>query len=148
MISLEAYLPVILFALFLICFVVQLYYLIYYHRRLYTYEPLQELRQAAIPISVIISARNEARNLTENLSSVLEQDYPDFEVVVVNDCSVDGSEDIRKDFQARYPRLRVVIVTENDRFKTGKKFALTMGIKAAKNEHLLFTDADCRAGFA
>ncbi|MGZ3823241.1 MAG: glycosyltransferase, partial [Mucilaginibacter sp.] len=96
------------------------------------------------PISVIISARNEAKNLTENLPLFLEQNYPDFEVVVINDCSLDDSEDILKEIGKKYANLKIVTVTENDRFKTGKKFALTMGIKAAKNEHLLFSDADCK----
>ena len=101
-----------------------------------------------IPVSVIISARNEANNLTENLPLILEQNYPDFEVIVVNDCSLDDSENVLKEFQLKYPHLKMVTVTEHDRFKTGKKFALTMGIKAAKNEHLLFTDADCQPASA
>ncbi|HZX58333.1 MAG TPA: glycosyltransferase [Mucilaginibacter sp.] len=140
----EVYLPGILFALLFICFIVQLYYLIFYHRRLYAYVPLEELKPVNIPISVIISARNEAKNLAENLPSVLEQDYPDFEVVVVNDCSLDDSEEVLKEIAAKYPKLKVVTVVEHERFKTGKKFAITLGIKAAKNEHLLFTDADCK----
>ncbi len=142
--ALEVYLPGILFALLFICFIVQLYYLIFYHRRLYAYVPLDELKPVNIPVSVIISARNEAKNLAENLPSVLDQAYPDFEVVVVNDCSLDDSEEVLKEIAAKYPKLKVVTVTEHERFKTGKKFAITLGIKAAKNEHLLFTDADCR----
>lgn len=140
----EAYLPGILFALLFACFVTQLFYLIYYHRRLSKYAPLEELPTPNLPISVIISARNEEQNLLNNLPAILEQDYPDFEVVVVNDCSLDESEQALKELCVKYSRLKTVNVTENDRFKTGKKFALTMGIKAAKNEHLLFTDADCR----
>ena len=97
-----------------------------------------------VPVSVIISARNEADKLPENLPPILEQNYPDFEVIVVNDCSVDNSENVLKEIQLKYPNLKIVTVVENDRHKTGKKFALTMGIKASKNEHLLFTDADCK----
>jgi biofilm PGA synthesis N-glycosyltransferase PgaC len=96
-----------------------------------------------LPISVIISARNEAKNLAAYLPDILEQEYPDFEVIVVNDCSVDNSDIVLMGLQAKYPHLKVSTVTEHPRFKTGKKFALTMGIKTAKNEHLLFTDADC-----
>lgn len=103
-----------------------------------------ELPEVKMPISVVISARNESKNLTENLPYILQQNYPDFEVVVVNDCSYDDSEEVLKDLKRLYPRLKVVTITEHDRFKTGKKFALTLGIKAAKNEHLLFTDADCK----
>jgi biofilm PGA synthesis N-glycosyltransferase PgaC len=114
------------------------------HSRLTAYKPLEKLPEVNLPVSVIISARNEAKNLTENLPSILEQKYPDFEVVVVNDCSFDASETVLSEFKDTYPNLKVVTITEHDRFKTGKKFALTLGIKAAKNEHLLFTDADCK----
>ncbi|MBS1531267.1 MAG: glycosyltransferase [Bacteroidetes bacterium] len=147
----EAYLPEALLALLSLCFIAQQYYLFYYHSRLYSYQPAEKIRKPPkhiVPVSVIISARNEAKNLPENLPFVLEQDYPDFEVVVVNDCSFDESEEVLKELCAKYPLLKVVNVTEHDRFKTGKKFALTMGIKAAKNEHLLFTDADCRPASA
>lgn len=139
----DTYLPEGLVALLSLCFIAQLYNLFYYHRRLYAYHVNDDAVQNAVPISVIISARNEAKNLAENLPAILEQNYPDFEVIIVNDCSLDDSEEVLKELCSKYPRLKVVVVTEHDRFKTGKKFALTMGIKAAKNEHLLFTDADC-----
>ncbi len=132
------------FLLLLLCFIVQLYYLISIHSKLAAYQPLEELKQVDIPVSVIISARNEAKNLTSNLPFFLEQVYPDFEVVVINDCSSDDSDSVLKELKQKYPHLKLVNVTENDRFKTGKKFALTMGIKAAKNEYLLFSDADCQ----
>jgi biofilm PGA synthesis N-glycosyltransferase PgaC len=145
---LETYLPEALFVLFALCFINQLYYLLYYHSRLRSYKTPADLGLASTPISVIISARNEQENLSENLPLILEQEYSDFEVIVINDCSMDDSEHILKEIQLKYPRLKIVTITENDRFKTGKKFALTMGIKAAKNEHLLFTDADCRPSSA
>jgi biofilm PGA synthesis N-glycosyltransferase PgaC len=141
---LETYLPDALFILLTFCFIVQLFYLIYYHNRLRTYKPAHELVLSTLPISVIISARNEAEKLPENLPSILEQNYPDFEVIVVNDCSVDDSENVLKAIQLKYPQLKIVTIVENERHKTGKKFALTMGIKASKNEHLLFIDADCK----
>jgi biofilm PGA synthesis N-glycosyltransferase PgaC len=140
---LETYIKEALFLLFQLCFIVQLYYLVSNHSRLAGYKPADELPPSIIPISVIISARNEAKNLGQYLPAVLQQDYPDFEVIVVNDCSYDASYDVLQEMQTQYPHLKVVTITEHDRFKTGKKFALTLGIKAAKNEHLLFTDADC-----
>lgn len=105
---------------------------------------MEQLPEVLIPVSVIISARNEAKNLQENLPFILQQNYSDFEVVVINDCSYDASDVVLEDMQRLYPQLKVVTITEHDRFKTGKKFALTLGIKAAKNEYLLFTDADCK----
>jgi len=113
------------------------------HSKLAAFKGRPELPENNFPVSVVISARNEARNLSEFLPAILTQDYPDYEVIVVNDCSSDGSDIILLEMQVRYPHLKVVTITEHDRFKTGKKFALTLGIKAAANEHMLFTDADC-----
>ncbi|WP_345101029.1 glycosyltransferase [Mucilaginibacter panaciglaebae] len=140
----ETYIRLTLFVVFLLVFIVQLYYLISNYKSLSAYKVTNELPEVTIPISVVISARNESKNLAENLPYILQQDYPDFEVVVVNDCSYDDSEDVLKALKIQYPQLKIVTITEHDRFKTGKKFALTLGIKAAKNEHLLFTDADCK----
>jgi len=141
---LETYIKVALLILLLLCFIIQLYFLIAKQNALAAYTPPEELPVVNLPISVIISARNEEANLKEYLPSILNQNYPDFEVVVVNDCSSDSSDLVLEAFQKTYPRLKVVTITEHARFKTGKKFALTLGIKAAKNEHLLFTDADCQ----
>ena len=141
--DLETYIQEALFILFQFCFIIQLYFLVNNQSKLTSYTPPDTLPAVRIPISVIISARNEAQNLSENLPSILQQNYPDFEVVVVNDCSYDTSDIILEELKETYPVLKVVTITEHDRFKTGKKFALTLGIKASKNEHLLFTDADC-----
>jgi len=140
---LETYIKEGLVLLFQLCFILQLYYLVTNHSKLAAYKPLDGIIPANIPLSVIISARNEANNLRQYLPAILQQNYPDYEVIVVNDCSYDESDMVLQDFEKQYPRLKVVTITEHDRFKTGKKFALTLGIKAAKNEHLLFTDADC-----
>ncbi|AMR32074.1 transmembrane glycosyltransferase [Mucilaginibacter sp. PAMC 26640] len=140
----EAYIQEALFVIFQLCFIVQLYYLVGNHSRLAGYVPLKVLPEPSVPVSVIISARNEARNLTENLPYILQQKYPDYEVVVINDCSTDNSDEVLLDIQREFPHLKIVTITEHARYKTGKKFALTLGIKAAKNEYLLFTDADCK----
>lgn len=97
-----------------------------------------------VPVSVVICARNEFENLKKNLPSILNQNYPYFEVVVVNDRSWDDSRFFLEDMAGRHARLKVVHVPENDKFWSGKKFALTLGIKAASYDNLLFTDADCR----
>ncbi len=82
-------------------------------------------------------------NLRKFLPSVLEQDYPSFEVIVVNDCSEDETEEVLAGFKARYPRLRISTIKKDPIFIHGKKLALTIGIKASVNNLLLFTDADC-----
>jgi len=96
------------------------------------------------PVSVIICARNEAENLRKFLPAVLEQDYPDFEVIVVNDCSEDNSYVILGNYLLLYPHLKISTVNKDPKFTHNKKFAQFIGIKAAKNEILLFTDADCQ----
>lgn len=125
------------------CFLVQLYFLLFVHLKLLNVRVEQPSEQSDIPLSVIISARNEAENLLKYLPSVLHQNYSNFEVVVVNDRSWDGTAEILKDFEKNYAHLKVVTVTDGEKFIAGKKFAVTMGIKAASNEWLVFTDADC-----
>jgi biofilm PGA synthesis N-glycosyltransferase PgaC len=142
--GLETYIQEALFILFQVSFFIQLYFLVSNQSVLAAYKPRDKIKKTSIPVSVIISARNEANNLRENLPAILAQKYPDFEVIVVNDCSFDSSDMVLEELQTTWPHLKIVTITEHARFKTGKKFALTLGIKAAKNEHLLFTDADCK----
>lgn len=96
------------------------------------------------PVSVIICARNEGENLSRFLPLVLEQDYLDYEVIIVNDGSCDDTEDIIKDLQKVYHNLYITNIPQETRIISHKKLAITVGVKAAKNEILLFTDADCR----
>lgn len=95
------------------------------------------------PVSVVICARNELKNLRHFLPSVLDQDYPNYQVVVVNDCSWDESSKFLEEMEDAYPHLKVITLKEQEKYKHGKKFALTLGIKGAAHEHLLLTDADC-----
>jgi cellulose synthase/poly-beta-1,6-N-acetylglucosamine synthase-like glycosyltransferase len=95
------------------------------------------------PISVIICAKDEADNLRQFLPMVLQQEYPDFEVIVINDGSTDETENLLNDLSVEYPNLRTTFVPVGARNLSTKKLGLTLGIKAAKNELLLFTDADC-----
>ncbi len=136
-------LEISLLAGFVVCFFILLYYTLFVHLKLarITVEPISE--ELERPLSVIISARNEAENLIKYLPSVLHQKYSNFEVVVVNDRSWDGTAELLEDFDKKYDHLKVVTVVDGDKFIAGKKFAVSMGIKAASNEWLVFTDADC-----
>ncbi len=96
------------------------------------------------PVSVIICAKNEAENLKNFIPSILDQNYPNFEVILVNDASVDETLEVMEYFEALDPRIRLVNVQNNEAFWGKKKYALTLGIKKAKNSTLLFTDADCK----
>jgi len=95
-------------------------------------------------VSLIVAVRNEADNLRRNIPLWMAQDHPDYEVIVVNDSSWDDTGLVLKEFSEVYPRLKIVSVEEQDKYPTGKKFALTLGIKASSNSYLIFTDADCR----
>ena len=136
----------ILFAIFMIFTVtaaIQIFYYYFFYLAPFTYKPAIK-DHSGQPVSVIICARNEAENLRNFLPLVLEQDFPDFEVIVVNDCSEDHTYIVLGEFLDRYPNLRVSTITKDPKFAHYKKFAQFIGIKAAKNEILLFTDADCR----
>lgn len=89
------------------------------------------------PVSVIVCAKNEAENLKTFLPSILEQDYPDFEVIIINDASMDNTLEVIEDFQALDGRVKSVNVQNNEAFWANKKYALTLGIKKAKNPYLI-----------
>lgn len=96
------------------------------------------------PLSVIICARNESENLRQFLPAILEQDYPQFEVIVINDGSTDESEEVLSAFEEKYQHLYHSFTPENARYISRKKLALTLGIKASKYDWLVFTEANCQ----
>lgn len=126
---------------FTISLFVQLFYYLFFYLRLAYVKSGTNGENS--PVSVIICARDEAENLEKFLPSVLKQNYPEFEVIVVNDCSEDCTEDILKNLQKTYKNLKFTTIKKDEKFTHGKKLAQTIGIKAAKNEILLFIDADC-----
>ncbi|HEV8080117.1 MAG TPA: glycosyltransferase [Chitinophagaceae bacterium] len=98
------------------------------------------------PVSVIICARDEAANLTKYLPGALVQNYSTtHEIIVVNDNSFDESKYILEAFQRTFKQLQIVELKQEARFIPGKKFPLSVGIKTAKYEIVLLTDADCVA---
>lgn len=133
----------LLFYIFLSSFVIQLFYYLFFYSRL-AFIKQKPKRSKKTPVSIIICAKDEAPNLKENLPSILDQDFDDFEVIVVNDCSQDETAAVLENFEARYKHLKVTTIKKDPKFSHGKKLALTIGIKAAKNEWLLLTDADCK----
>ena len=132
------------YGILLLFLVFQLYFILFVYSKLARYRVKSYQDHAdKKPVSVLICAHNEQDNLQQFLPSILKQDYPDFEVIVVNDCSSDETKWILQDFASQYSHLRIVEIKEHIQLKHSKKFALTMGIKAAKNEYLLMCDADC-----
>ncbi len=134
---------IVVFSLFMLSLVIQLgyYWGVFSHLAFFKRKTSESGKLE--PVSIIICARNEAKNLRKHLFSVLDQTYPEFEVIVVNDCSWDDSGAFLEQVEAKYKNLRVLTIVEQEKYRHGKKFALTLGIKAAKHELLLLTDADC-----
>lgn len=95
-------------------------------------------------VSIIVCARNEERNLRDYLLFLLNQDYPEFEIIVVNDESQDGTRESVEWYMVRDRRVRMTFVPFNAKVGSSKKLALTLGAKSAKYDILLLTDADCR----
>lgn len=100
-------------------------------------------QETTVPVSVLVCAKNEAENLTGLIPLLLAQNYPKFELVLINDASSDQTLEVLQEFEEKDSRIKVVNVENNEAFWGNKKYALTLGIKAAKYNHLLFTDADC-----
>ncbi|MCR5532649.1 MAG: glycosyltransferase [Paludibacteraceae bacterium] len=94
-------------------------------------------------VSVILSAHNESYNLSQYLQVLLTQDYPTYEVIVVDDGSEDETRTTVERYMVHDPRLRMTFVPYGARVRSTKKLAITLGAKAAQYDYLLLTDADC-----
>ena len=94
-------------------------------------------------VSVILSAHNESYNLSQYLQVLLTQDYPTYEVIVVDDGSEDETRTTIERYMVHDPRLRMTFVPYGARVRSTKKLAITLGAKAAQYDYLLLTDADC-----
>ena len=134
-----------LFVIFCLAALVQIFYYTYFFTRLMNYKPGAKTTSQTHPVSVIICAKDESLNLTKHLPSVLEQQYKTtHEIIVVDDNSFDDTRYLLKDFEDKYlALLKVLELKQEAQFIPGKKFPLSMGIKAAKYEIVLLTDADC-----
>ncbi|NQD69139.1 glycosyltransferase [Sphingobacterium shayense] len=140
------YIPYIPLGILGLLLLVQLYYILFVYGKLAVHKiKSHQENDFKPPISIIISAFNEQDNLRQFLPDILQQEYPEYEVIVVDDCSSDDTKWVLKEFISKYPeRLKVIEIKEHIRLKNTKKFTLTMGIKGARYDHLLFTDADCQ----
>ncbi len=96
------------------------------------------------PVSVIVCARDEAGNLAKNLPGLLVQQYPStHEIIVVNHNSQDDTRYLLDEFKKTFKGLHAVNLEQEAIGIPGKKYPLSIGIKEAKYEILLLTDADC-----
>ncbi|WP_080904181.1 glycosyltransferase [Parabacteroides sp. Marseille-P3160] len=95
------------------------------------------------PVSVIVYAKNESENLKRFLPLLLKQDHPEYEVIVINDGSTDESDEVLKELETVHKNLYHTYIPMDAKYMSRKKLALTIGVKAAKHELLLFTEANC-----
>jgi len=121
---------------------IQVIYLLIF---LYAFLKKQKEGQAEQPpVSIIVCAHDEEENLKELVPQLLALNYPEFEVIIVEDRSNDNTYDYLLEATSKEPRLKMVRVQQTPEHINGKKFGLTLGIKAARYDWVLFTDADCR----
>jgi glycosyltransferase involved in cell wall biosynthesis len=134
----------IVFYAFAVVTAVQVFYYAYFFSRVAFYIPKPKSRSQHHPVSVIICARDEDENLARNLPGVLVQNYRStYEVIAVNDNSLDDSKYILQELKKTFKSLNVVELTQEAKLISGKKYPLSIGIREAKHEVLLLTDADC-----
>ena len=130
-------------------FLVQLAYLVGLYGRLMRHnrsaaQGREPFTDELPPLSVILCVRDEADRLRQMLPSLLEQDYPTYEVIVIDDASTDDTAEVLGQLSHRYPHLYHSFTPNSARYISHKKLALTLGIKASKYEWLVFTETDCR----
>lgn len=134
----------IVFLCFCLVTFIQLFYYLFFFSRLAFYKSATKNISQSHPVSVIMCARDEAANLAKNLPGLLVQQYATtHEVIVINDNSYDESKYILEAYQKTYRQLHIVELIQEAKFIPGKKFPLSVGIKSAKYEIVLLTDADC-----
>jgi glycosyltransferase involved in cell wall biosynthesis len=123
---------------------IQLFYYLWFFRRLAFYHPEDKDLTRENAVSIIVCARDEAENLANNLPGVLVQTYRStHELVIVNDNSQDETRYLLEGLHKQFRQLNIVELKQEAKLIPGKKFPLSVGIKSAKYEVLLLTDADC-----
>lgn len=118
-----------------------IYYIVVFGK--FTFNKPAQKKPHNLGVSVIVCAKNEAENVKNLIPKLLSQQYPDFELILIDDASSDDTLEIFETFEAQSNKIRLVKVQNIEAFWGNKKFALTLGIKSARKEYLLFTDADC-----
>jgi cellulose synthase/poly-beta-1,6-N-acetylglucosamine synthase-like glycosyltransferase len=134
----------LIFGAFCVVTFIQILYYAGFFSRLAFYKPRPKFHNEQRPVSVIICARDEADNIVKNLPGVLVQNYPSsHEVIMVNDNSSDDTKYLLDELRKTFKNLNPLQLTQEAKLMAGKKFPLSMGIRSAKYETLLLTDADC-----
>ena len=132
----------VLFYTFVVTAVVQLCYYISFTSLLF-HKTSTKFFNKVVPVSIIVYAKNNAQHLTRLVPLLQEQEYKNYELILINNASNDETLAVMNKFQDNDSRIKIVNVKNNEAFWGNRKYALTLGIKSAKHEQLLFIDADC-----
>ena len=128
-------------------FIIQLAYIFGLYNRVCRKQRKEDTSDANAPslppLSVIIVTKDSGEALNRNLPQILEQDYPKFEVIVVNDKSAGEDEDILKRLSEKYPNLYHTFIPGTARYVSRKKLGMAMGIRASKYEWVVTTEPYC-----
>ena len=144
MITIPAVVWDIVFYAFCTIILIQIFYYLFFFRRLAFYKAPQKNTSVEYAVSVIVCARDEAHQLSTNLPGILVQDYKStHEIVVVNDNSIDDTKYLLDEFKKSFKNINHILLSQEAKLITGKKFPLSIGVKSAKHEILILTDADC-----
>lgn len=132
------------FYVFCLVTLIQLIYYWSIFNRVGSFRPADRTKSQQHPVSIVVCARDEAANLARNLPGLLAQTYPTtHEVLVVNHNSQDETRYLLEEFKKTFKDLHIVNLEQEAKGIPGKKYPLSMGIKEARHEILLLTDADC-----
>lgn len=137
-------LSIIIFIFVIVLSIQILYYIVIFSRFLIEKPTEIHSNTNTKGVSIVVCAWNEFDNLTELLPILANQTYPDYEVIIVDDRSTDGSGEFLKHEILNYPNFKLVTITETPEHLASKKYALSLGIKIASKDVLLLTDADCK----
>lgn len=133
--------------LYVLLAIANLFWLVILSQAYLSWKNLRYLREDIEPvstplISILVPARNESRILSQSLDSLLKQDYPNYEVLVIDDHSEDNTYEIAASLAAKDPRLKAFRSADLSAGWFGKAWALQQGAAFAKGNWMLFTDAD------
>ena len=132
-----------LYYIFIGVTICNLIYYLFFSRFAFAKAEPAKAHKANPPVSLVVCSKNEAENLRTNIPLWLAQQYDDYQLVLINDASIDQTKEVIETFAAADKRITVVNVENNEAFWGSKKYALTLGIKRAAHKLFVFTDADC-----
>ena len=128
----------------MVALLIQFTYYLFFFSLPYSSKKNHERTKEDKSVSVIIYIKNNTEELKQNLPAIIGQEYKNFEIVLVNHSSSDETIDIIEEFQQNHQNIKVVNVENKETFWGNKKYALTLGIKAAVHDYLLFFDINCK----